>query len=263
MSDQELILYEKKGRTATITLNRPDKANSCNSTMLEAIYNGLEDADKDEKIRCILIKAAGDRFFSAGYDLKEIQGNPENMTKITTWGRKVNQKIMLMKTPVITMVQGAAIGFGMLLIMASDLRIFADRPKEELYVRLPELQISAFPQTGATLMTLLAFGSSYAKYLLYSGDKVGVEELKNIGFPTRVFPYDKLEDETRSFVRMLTKYQPEFLYFPKVMLTLMNKAYIKRCLDMEDECGKVTYQRPKKSFEELHEFIESLYDKYP
>ncbi|MFX0030913.1 MAG: enoyl-CoA hydratase/isomerase family protein [Candidatus Hermodarchaeota archaeon] len=263
MTDQDLILYDVKGRIATITINRPDKANSCNIAMLQSIHKGLIDADKDEKVKCILIKSAGERFFSAGYDLKEIQGARENAAKIQEWGRKVNQTMLLMKKPIIVQVQGIAVGFGVMFMLAADLRIFADRPEEELYLRLPEIEIGAFPQTGATLIPLLTFGLSYAKTLLFTTDKVGIEDLKNLNLATRIFPLNQLETETLSFVKRLSRYQTEFLFFIKSMLTIMNKGFIKSCFDLEDECGAVAYATEKKSMKELDEFIQELYKKYP
>ena len=262
MSNQKLILYEIKGQIALITINRPDKANSCNVAMLKKIYENLIDADNNEKVKCIIIKSTGQRFFSAGYDLKEIQGAPENVAKIQEWGRKVNQTIIFIKKPVITQVQGIAVGFGVLLILASDLRVFANRTKEELYLRLPELAISAFPQTGATLLPLMAFGFSYAKHVLFTADKIGLEELKNLNFPTKIFPFDQLDSETITFVKGLTKYQKEFLFFTKSMLTIMNKNNITSYFDLEDECGKVAYAKEKKSMKELNDFIKTLYEKY-
>ncbi|MFX1388437.1 MAG: enoyl-CoA hydratase/isomerase family protein [Promethearchaeota archaeon] len=263
MSEQDLILYETKGRIATITINRPDKANSCNIPMLKEIHQNLIKADKDENVRCVIIKSVGDRFFSAGYDLKEIQGSPEQAAGITEWGRKVNETIVMTKKPIITQVQGIAVGFGVIMISASDLRVFADRPKEELYIRLPELAISAFPQTGATLLPLLAFGLSYAKYALFTADKIGLDELKNINFPARIFPLEKLDIETLNFAKQIVKYQKEFSFFTKTMLTIMNKAYIKSCFDLEDECGKVAYDPKKFTMKELDDFIDNLYSKYP
>ncbi|MFW9875079.1 MAG: enoyl-CoA hydratase/isomerase family protein [Candidatus Thorarchaeota archaeon] len=262
MSNQDLILYEAKGRIATITINRPDKANSCNISMLQKFHENLIKADEDDKIKCVLIKSTGEQFFSAGYDLKEIQGSPENVGKITEWGRKVNETIILIKKPVITQVQGIAIGFGVLVILASDLQIFADRPIDELYLRLPEIAISAFPQTGATLLPLLALGLTFAKNLLFTTDKFGIKELQNINFPTRIFPLNQLETETLSFVKDLSKYQTEFLFFIKSMLTIMNKNYIHSCFDLEDECGKVAYSTDKKSMKELDDFIKEMYKKY-
>jgi len=261
MSNQELILYEVKGRIATITINRPEKAHAFSVNMLQMMHSMLLEADEDELAKCILIKSTGQRFFSAGYDLKEIQGAPEKISEISEWGRKVNETMLLIKKPIITQVKGIAVGFGVLMILASDLRIFAERPKEELYLRLPEIAISAFPQTGATLLPLLGFGLTFAKNMLFTADKAGLKELKNINFPTRIFPLDSIDLETRKFLKVLTKHQTEFLFFIKSMLTIMNKAYIKSCFDLEDECGKIAFQ--KKSMKELDDFIKDLYKKYP
>lgn len=263
MNNQEFILYEQKGRIATITINRPEKANACNISMLKSIHQYLIDADKDEKVECILIKSAGQKFFSAGYDLADIQGTPEKVAQITEWGRKINETIVLMKKLVITQIQGIAIGFGLMVILASDLRIFADRSKDELYLRLPELAISAFPQTGATLLPLLGLGLTYAKNMLFTTDKFGVEDLKNINFPTRIFPLDQLDTESLNFAKQIVKYQTEFIFFTKTMLRIMNKAYIKSCFNLEDECGKAAYDPKKKTMTELDDFIKGLDEKYP
>ena len=262
MSNQDLILYELRGRIAIITINRPEKAQSFNGDMLKSLHAKLIGADNDEQVRCILIKSTGQKFFSAGYDLKEIQGDPKNVATIQQWGRKVNETMLLMKKPIITQIQGIAVGFGVMLILASDLKIFADRPMEDLYLKLPEIEISAFPQTGATLLPLLAFGLSYAKKILLTADKIGLEELKNMNFPTRVFPLDQLDTETLSFAKQMSKYQMEFLIFIKSMLTIMNKRYIKSCFDLEEDCGKVTYDKKKKNMKELDEFLEGMREKF-
>jgi enoyl-CoA hydratase/carnithine racemase len=74
--------------------------------MLKSMHEKLIDTDKNEKIRYILVKSTGQRFFSAGYDLKDITGDPLQVFQIIEWGRKVNEYILLMKKPVITQVQG-------------------------------------------------------------------------------------------------------------------------------------------------------------
>lgn len=260
--ENNFLSYEIKGRIAIITINRPDKAHAFNGFMLKSLHAKLNEADNDEKVKCIILKSTGQKFFSAGYDLKEITGDPQKVAVILEWGRKVNETMLLMKKPIIVQIQGIAVGFGVMLILASDLKVFADRPKEELYFKLPEIEISAFPQTGATILPLLAFGLTYAKKILLTADKVGLEELRNMNFPTRIFPLDQLDIKTISFAKQLSKYQMEFLIFIKSMLTIMNKAYIKNCFDLEEECGKVAYDKQKKSMNELDEFIKSLYNKY-
>lgn len=257
---EDLLQYEKNGRVALISIKRPNKAHAFNVDMLKTLHSMLEEADQDDKIRCIIIKSTGTKFFSAGYDLKEIQGSPKNIKLVTKWGRKVNYKILTMKKIVITQVQGIAVGFGVLMILASDLRVFANRPKNELYINLPELKIGAFPQTGATMLPLLAFGLSYAKYLLYTADKIGLEELKNLNFPARVYPLEELDEKTLEFVKDIAKYQKEFLLLPKAMLHIMNKSYIKDCLDLEDDSGLLAYSPQKKSMDDLEEYIRKLYE---
>jgi len=260
--NEDLILFETKNKVAIITINRPDKANAVNVDMLRKIHKYLQKADKNERVKIILFKSLGERFFSAGYDLKEVAGNPENVKLITEWGRKVNETILFLKKPVISQIQGAAIGFGVLLILASDLTVFAERPKEELYIQLPELFINAFPQTGATLMPLMAFGIKYAKNILFTNRKIGLEELRNINFPTKTVPFELLEEKTFEYAKELTKLKMEFLFTAKSMMTIMNKAYIRSCFDLEDECGAYAYG-PKKPMSDLHEFIKNLYNKYP
>ncbi len=262
MSNQNLILYELKGRIAIITVNRPEKAHSFNGDMLKSLHAKLINADNDEKVRCILIKSTGKRFFSAGYDLKEIQGDPKNVAIIQEWGRKVNETMILMKKPIIAQIQGIAVGFGVMLLLACDLKVFADRSKEDLYLRLPELAISAFPQTGATLLPLMAFGFNYAKNILFTADKIGLEELKNINFPTRIFPFEELEMKTIAFAKEISKYQPKFSIFLKSMLTIMEKGRIKAYFDLEDECGKVAYNNSIKDLKEIDDFIKELHQKY-
>ncbi|MGM0468499.1 MAG: enoyl-CoA hydratase/isomerase family protein [Promethearchaeati archaeon] len=259
--NEDLILFETKNKVAIITINRPDKANAVNVDMLRKIHTYLQEADKDERAKIILFKSLGERFFSAGYDLKEVAGNPENVKLITEWGRKVNETILFLKKPVISQIQGAAIGFGVLLILASDLTVFADRPRDELYIQLPELFINAFPQTGATLMPLMAFGIKYAKNILFTNRKIGLEELRNINFPTKIVPFELLEEKTFEYAKELTKLKMEFIFTAKSMMTIMNKTYIRSCFDLEDECGAYAYG-PKKPMSDLHEFIKNLYKKY-
>ena len=97
--------------------------------------------------------------------------------------------------------------------------------------------------------------------MLFTADKVGLDELKNINFPTRIFPPEKLELETKKFLKILTKRMTSFLFLIKSMLRIMNKAYIKSCFDLEDECGEIAYE--KKSMKELDDFIKELDKKYP
>lgn len=262
MDNQDIILYDVKGKVATITLNRPSFAHSFNLEMMNALYDRLVSANNDENVKCLLLKSTGTKVFSAGIDIKTT--TPEDtgyLNKMREMGRKNTQFMLLMKKPIIVQVQGTAIGYGMELIMASDLRIFAEKPKDEMFFRMPEIAISIYPQTGATILPLLAFGLAYAKNILLTADKFGLEELKNLNFPTRIFHPDKLEIETKKFMRTFSKRMDSFMFLMKSTLTIMNNKLIERWYDLEDECGKIAYD--KMSQQELEKYVTILYKKYP
>lgn len=264
MSDIEndILLYEVKRRVATITLNRPEVRHSFNLELMKAYNEALKKADNDEKVRVILLKSTGDKVFSAGIDIKSTSPDDlDYLTKMRELGRKNTEHMLLMKKPIVAQVQGSAIGYGMELLMACDMRLFADKPIKEMFFRMPEIAIGIYPQTGATILPLLAFGFNYAKQILFTADEFGLEELKNVNFPTRIFPADRLDVETRKFMRTFSKRDPSFSFLIKSSLTIMHNKMISRWYDLEDECGEAAYQR--KSMKELDEFIEELYSRYP
>ncbi len=262
MSTNEILLYEVSGRVAWITLNRPNMAHSFNWDLMSAFYEALVKADNDEGVKCIVIKSTGNRSFSSGIDIKAT--NPDDveyLKKMREYGRKVTETMLLMKKPIIAQVQGTAIGFGMEILLACDLRLFADRPKDQMFFRMPEIAIAIYPQTGATILPLLAFGLTYAKSILLTADELSLEDLKKTNFCTRIFPSDSLDIETKKFVRTFSKRDHAFSFLIKSTLTIMNKKFIERCYDLEDEAGKVAYE--KKTMKELDDIIKDLYKRFP
>ncbi|TXT60463.1 MAG: putative 3-hydroxypropionyl-coenzyme A dehydratase [Promethearchaeota archaeon] len=263
MTEQDVILYKVKGKVATITLNRPKAAHSFNLALMKGLYEKLEQADKDEKVKCILLQSTGNRVFSAGIDIKSksLDENQEYFDKVKKYGRLNNQKILLMKKPVVAKIQGTAIGYGMELVMAADLRLFADKPKDEMFFRMPEIAIGIYPQTGATILPLLAFGFTNAKKVLFTSDKLSLDDLRKMNFPTRIFPLERLDVETKKFMRTFSKRMGSFMFLIKSSLNIMHTKHIERWFDLEDECGDAAYD--KKTQEKFQKFIEDLYKKYP
>lgn len=257
--NQGNILYTVKSGVGIITINRPEKANAFDFNLLDGLYNSLIEADKDRKVKCILLKSTGEKIFSAGFDLSSSGlGSAEFSSKIFELGGKISQTMVLMKKPIIVQVQGSAIGFGFILIMASDLKIFADKPIEEMYFRMPEIALKGYPRAGAVVLPLLAFGINYAKKILLTADKFGLDDLKNFNFPTRIFPSDRLEPETWNFVKNFSKHPFHVSSLIKSALTMMDKNIIKKCFELEDIFAEAAHE--KKNQDEIDSFIQSLYD---
>ncbi|MHA1257692.1 MAG: enoyl-CoA hydratase/isomerase family protein, partial [Promethearchaeota archaeon] len=186
MSENDLVLYEVKNKVATLVLNRAP-VNAFNLPLLRALYEKLVMADDDNKVKVLVIKASGTKTFSAGMDMK-MMSNPANLTPedvkdLLKHNIEIVKKMVLMKKPIITIVSGTAIGFGMMIVMASDLRIFADRPFPETFFHMPEMALSMYPRALCMYLILRNFGLTFGKNIFLSSEKFGLDKLKNINYP--------------------------------------------------------------------------------
>ena len=104
--NQGNILYTVKSGVGIITINRPEKANAFDFNLLDELYNSLIEADKDRKVKCILLKSTGEKIFSAGFDLSSSGlRSAEFSSKIFELGGKISQTMVLMKKPIIVQVK--------------------------------------------------------------------------------------------------------------------------------------------------------------
>ena len=265
MSDSELVSYKNKRNYCEIIIDRPP-VHAWNVDLMQQFYDKLIQADNDEKVKDILIKTTGTRLFSAGIDIKIQPEDPEQYyLDRKRLGRLIPEKMMLMKKILVSQIQGSAIGYGMIVIMASDLKIFADRPVGEMFFRMPEIALDMYPSSSATIGPLYAFGLSYAKNILLTSDNFGLEELKNLNFPTRIFPLDQLESETEKFMKQLVKHKESLMFLIKSTLTLMHNKNVSRWLDMELENSAKTRfdENLPKSSKDWDDYIKDLYKRYP
>jgi enoyl-CoA hydratase/carnithine racemase len=258
--DDDIVLYDVNKGVCSITLNRPP-VHAFNLALQKRLNERLVQADNDEKAKCILLRSTGNKAFSAGIDIKipVSEMTPEYRNELLKYGRANNQLLATTMKPVICVVQGTAIGYGFELIMASDLRIFIDRPIEEMFFRMPEIALSIYPTTGATILPLLSLGLSYAKSILLTSDNLGLKDLPP-RFATRIFKPDELEQGVQDFMKEFMSHKESFMYLIKSSLTIMNNKLIEKWFDLEDEGVTVAYE--KKSSNEWKQIINELYKKY-
>ncbi len=265
MSDNDLVLYEVKRKVATLVINRPP-VNAFNLPLLKALYEKLVMADDDNKVKLLVIKSSSTKAFSAGMDMKMLSDpanlTPEYMGEVLKHNIEIVKKMVMMKKIIITIVSGTAIGFGMMVIMASDLRIFADRPFPETFFQMPEMALSLYPRALCMFLILRNFGLTVGKNILLSSDKFGVDLFKNINFPARVFAWDEnFEKNCDEYVNKIAKYKESNMFLVKSTMTLIHNKYLERWLELEEESGAVaTRKRPGKKWDE---FIQHLFDTYP
>ena len=188
-----VVLYEKKGNIAYITVNRPEALNAISSEVLRELAKAWINVRDDSDVRVAIVTGAGDRAFSAGADLKEIakwqmQPEEERPPFLENWPDVYPMRGMEVWKPFIAAINGIATGGGLELAMACDMRIAADTAR----LGLMETKQSLMPGWGGTqrLPRLVPFGK--ALEILITGDFVEAEEALRIGLVNKVVPKDQL-----------------------------------------------------------------------
>ncbi len=189
---ESLVLSERRGAIALLTLNRPDKLNAVNVPMIEALDVALDVAETDESVRVIVLTGAG-RAFSAGFDLDMGVGDgkpdPAAVRRALENDFRIIVRFWDCPKPTIAAVHGYCLGSAMELALACDLTIAA----EDCRFGVPEVKFGS--GIVAMLLPWLA-GPKAAKYLLLTGeDRVSAAEVQAMGLVNRVVPAASLLDE--------------------------------------------------------------------
>lgn len=141
------VALEKKGNVAIITLNRPRAANALSLQMLQELNHYFQDLSFDDSVRTLIITGAGDKVFCAGADLKERAGmDPVQVKKTVALIRKTVEAVEKLPQPVIAAMNGSALGGGLELALACDIRVAAEDGK----YGLPETSLAIIPGAGGT-----------------------------------------------------------------------------------------------------------------
>lgn len=154
MTESQEVLFEKRGRTGWLTINRAEKRNSINAAVIEGIRSGIEASASDPEIRAIVLTGAGDRAFCAGADLSGGTGAfGRGFAEPTQPFANLLRASHACRLPIIARVNGACMAGGMGLLAMCDMAIAADHA----VFGLPEVKVGVFPmQVLSVLQTLVA-----------------------------------------------------------------------------------------------------------
>ncbi|ESR23007.1 Enoyl-CoA hydratase [Lutibaculum baratangense AMV1] len=178
------MLVEDRGAVRIVTMNRPDKLNALNTELTQALHDALLAADRDEAVRAIVLAGAG-RAFCAGADLAEFKDlRPENqdlVLKRADLTCRLQSMLQGLSKPIVSAVQGAAVGGGAGLAIGCDMMVAG----ETLKFGYPELRHSIVP---ALVMTGLqrSLGRKAAFEMVSLGRLIGAEEARALGLANRV-----------------------------------------------------------------------------
>ena len=185
----EQIRYDSVDGVATVTLNRPEKLNAVTSVLLRELIAAFDDADADDTVRAVIVTGAG-RAFCAGADLsagtqtfdRSKRQRPEEDGEHRDGGGLVALRIYDMKKPVITAINGPAVGFGVTMTLPMDIRIASSAARMGFVFA----RRGVVPEACSTWFLPRLVGMQRAAEWVYTGRVFGAEEAQAGGLVSRV-----------------------------------------------------------------------------
>ena len=209
MSDAyQTIRLQRRGAVALLTLARPQRLNAIDKRMLGELQLSLDEVERDEEIRALVITGAGGNF-SSGFDLKEqMETRPSG---VDAWREILDRdfstimRFWHLKKPTIAAVQGYCLAGGCELALSCDITIAA----EDAVFGEPELKFGA----GIVVMILpWLVGPKRAKEIILSGaDRIPAAEAARIGLVNRVVPADQVESAALALARHIAVIDPRLV----------------------------------------------------
>ncbi|XP_052800916.1 methylglutaconyl-CoA hydratase, mitochondrial-like [Mya arenaria] len=182
--DNELqIEYHLDGSVVVVSLNRPKARNAISKNLLSKMATGLEKIKFDNNLRAVIIRSAVPNIFCAGADLKERAKMPmEEVGPFVSGLRQCITEIANLPMPTIVALDGTAVGGGLELALACDIRVAADKAS----MGLVETKLAIIPGGGGTQRLARLVGPSRAKELCFTARVVGGVEAERIGLVNHV-----------------------------------------------------------------------------
>ena len=190
MGGSDVVLYERRGPSAWITLNRPEKLNALSYAVVDALEAAIDRAEADDEVRVVVVRGAG-RAFSAGYDLEQ-EASEDHEPTAAEWhavlGRdvEVTMRLWALPKPTIAAVHGWCLAGGMEVAMACDLLVASDDAR----FGEPEIRYGSGP---VTLLMPYVLGERRTRELLLTGDTIDAATALDWGLANRVVPREALE----------------------------------------------------------------------
>ena len=201
---KKAIFLEKSGFIGSIILNQPTKRNAISKAMWEILPNLLDDLERDQTIKILIIKGYDSSAFAAGADITEfeaIHSNLENSIKYNKIVHEAEYKLNTFSKPSIAMIQGPCVGAGCGLALACDFR-FAD---ETAKFGITPAKLGLVYSLYGTKLLVEKVGPSIARDIIYSGRILESNEAIKIGLIDKKIENKKIKVEVEQFCETLAQ----------------------------------------------------------
>lgn len=230
--EESPVLYRCDGAVGILTLNRPKALNSMTVAMLEMIGDLLDDIETDPTTRVLVLTGAGERAFCVGADLKSrgkefeagLIHDPLGLLVRSVFGRLENLHV-----PVIAAIRGYALGGGLELALACDLRVAAEGAR----LGFPEAKVGSLPGAGGTQRATRLIGPGFTKELMFTADHISAEHALSMGLVNRVVPDEDLMEETMTLAGRIASRAPLSHDRVKVLVNRATETDLETGLELE------------------------------
>lgn len=202
-----LVERETRDHVAHLTLNRPEALNALNVDMRDELVEAWRSLRADDDVRAVVLTGAGDRAFCVGSDLKDSRLDDFDYLADELFGsppRPHFMRDMVSAKPVVCAINGYALGGGLELALACDIRIAS----ETAVFGLPEVSVGSMPGAGATQRLPRVIAHSDAMYLLLTGERVSAEMAVRMRLVSECVEPDQLRDRAHEIACRIARNAP-------------------------------------------------------
>lgn len=238
------MIAEKDGSIGWMTFNNPARHNAISYEMRLTILEILADFERDEAIRVIVLKGAGEKSFVAGSDISQFgskRATPEQQADYAKVSASVQDAYEALTKPLIAMIHGYCLGAGVGVALNADIRIASDNAQ----FGIPAGRLGIAYPLGPVKRLVDAVGPVYAKEMLLTARRFSADEAKAIGLVNHVVPRTDLEDKVREIAAMISANAPLSMQAGKGLVNEIVKdardrddekcsELVRRCLQSED-----------------------------
>ncbi|WP_249870390.1 enoyl-CoA hydratase/isomerase family protein [Oceanobacillus saliphilus] len=235
--EYETIILTKEDKVATITLNRPEVRNALNGKTVQEISAALETIEKDDNIGVIIFTGKGEKSFAAGADINQLTKRssmdafaPGSMTD-------VYRRIENSKKATIAAINGYALGGGLELALACDIRIASENVK----LGLPELNLAVIPGAGGTQRLSRIVGKGRALDMILTGEFLVADEAKAIGLVSSIVPQEVLLEKAKEKADRINQKGPIAVQMAKLTVNKGHEVDMDTALMIENLAQAVLY----------------------
>jgi len=206
------LLYEKKDDIGILTVNRPDKLNAISNELTSELSSLMDELEKDDKLRVLVITGAGDKAFVAGADIQELVDRDARMGRRVSRDRQeIFSRIENLPVPVIAAVNGYALGGGLELALACNIRVCSEKAQ----FGAPEVKLGIIPGDGGTQRLPRLVGLGRGMEMVLTGDFIDAQEAYRIGLVNKVVPPEELMKAAMELAQKIASRPPLAVRYAK------------------------------------------------